>query len=213
MNGRETTRLAYGLALLVAPDRLSNALTGRRLDGRSRAIARILGVRHLNSAIVVSRTDGTRQMGGVVDRMHAASMLCIAVFDYRRRRLALIDTAVASLFSLAVTSRPRVEERVRPAPDPLVRAHPQDPPAAPASANYGLLETGDARRRRRQAALTQRAICEAVDTGKGQPVERVKRKLVRALEARGVSLPPEACLNAVAAEATWETSTLSTSRP
>jgi hypothetical protein len=208
MNGREKTRLAYGLVLLVAPDRLTNVLTGRRLDGRGRAVARVLGARHLLQAIVVTRVDSARRLGRVVDRMHAASMLGIAVFDSRRRRLALIDTGVASLFSLAGTKPSRVEEILRPATDSLLPANLQDSQgprvlaAPPASADYAYLETGKARRRRSQAARTQRAIVDAVDTGKGQPVATVKRELVRALKSRGVSPKPEAWLNAVAAEAT-----------
>ena len=201
MSGREATRLGYGLVLLIAPDLLSKTLTGLRLDWRGRTLARVLGVRHLLQAIVSTRTgiDAQRQMGSVVDRMDAASMLVVAVLNPRRRRLALIDATVASLFSLAGTSHPEVDEA--PAPDRHVRADTQDPPTAPAPTENNWLLVGDARRHRREAALRQRAILDAVQMGKGQPVERIKRELVRALEARGAGPQPEGWLIAVASDA------------
>jgi hypothetical protein len=190
-----TARLTYGLFLLVAPDELTDALTGRPLDGRTRAVARVLGARHLLQAALLNRTEATRSMGRFLDAVHAVTMLCIAVFDSRRRRLALIDTAVAGLFSLAGTS-PRVGKREQPAP--LVQANRQGASVGPAPEDDGFLLVANPRRRRRQALLTQRAICDTVDAAEGQPVEEVKRELVRALEVRGVSPMPEPWLDAVA---------------
>lgn len=203
MSGREATRLSYGLVLLVAPDRLSKTLTGLRLDGRGRTVARALGARHVLQAIASTRTDvdATKQIGSTVDRMHAASMLLVAAHSTRWRRLALTDAAVASLFSLAGTSHPQVGEVVRPALDRHSRAHPQDPPPAPPPTDTGSLLVGDSRRHRREAARRQRAILDAADKGEGQPVETVKRDLVRALEAHGAGPQPEPWLNAVAADA------------
>lgn len=201
MGAREGTRLGYGLVLLLAPDRLLKTLTGVRLDRRGRTLARVLGARHLLQAIVSTRAGegAQRQMGGVVDQMYAASMLGVALLSPRWRRLALIDGAAASLFSLAGTSHPEVDQVMRTAPDRHVRAHTQDPPPAPAPKDSGWLSTGDAHRR--EAALRQRAILDAVHMGKGQPVEIIKRELVRALEARGAGPQPEAWLNAVASDA------------
>jgi hypothetical protein len=193
MSGREATRLTYGLVLLVAPGRASKALTGLRLGWRGRMLARILGARAVLQAIVVTSSRGRAApaLGGVADRMHAGFMLCVAVFFRRRRRLALADTAVASLFALAAKKRPRATEMARPA---------TGPPAAPAPTGDGSLPvTGHDRRR--EAARTQRAIRDVVDKGTGQPVATVKADLVAALERLGVDPPPQAWLDAVASDA------------
>ncbi len=105
----DAMRLAYGTALLVAPERLAHALTGMPLDGGARVTARVLGVRHMVQALVVMRTDRAvvRRLGRWLDALHSASMIALAVTDAGRRRLALADSVVAALFSVSGTTTPR----------------------------------------------------------------------------------------------------------
>ncbi len=50
-------RLAHGVVPLIAPNRVSRALTGVQLDGRARDVVRLLGVREVGQALLTARTD------------------------------------------------------------------------------------------------------------------------------------------------------------
>jgi hypothetical protein len=101
MRASDALRLAYGLALLADPQRVARGLTGRGLDREEQVTARVLGARHVTQAVVLVLDDRalTRNAGGVVDLMHAASMLLLAAWSPGRRRLALTDATIASLFA------------------------------------------------------------------------------------------------------------------
>jgi hypothetical protein len=188
-------RLAHGVVLLIAPNRMSRALTGVPLDGPARAAARLLGVREVGQALLTARTGSVavRRIGRAVDGLHALSMIALAVVSPRRRRLALASSAVATLFLVGGAgdaALPVVDERS--GPD---RADSDaGPPPIPA-------ERGEVRRRREFAAQRQQAIRDVLRGSKGQPVERVKDALRRALAVRGASPQPEPWINAVASDA------------
>ncbi|HEY1488343.1 MAG TPA: hypothetical protein VGF84_19700 [Micromonosporaceae bacterium] len=93
-------RAAWGLALIVAPGTVLDAGRGHS-DQVSRAVLRILGVRHMAQAIIVALAP-TRQVQGagiVVDVLHASSAAAFAGIDRRQRRFALTETVDASLWA------------------------------------------------------------------------------------------------------------------
>jgi len=188
-------RLAHGVVLLIAPNRMSRALTGVQLDGRARAAARLLGVREVSQALLTARCGSVavRRIGRAVDALHAVSMIGLAVVSPRRRRLALASSAVATLFMVGGAGDaglPVLDERSTPD-----RA---DSDAEPAPVPP---ERGGVRWRRERAAQRQQAIRDVLPGSKGRPVERVKDALHRALAARGVSPQPASWVDAVASDA------------
>ncbi|QGN58506.1 hypothetical protein [Nostocoides sp. HKS02] len=97
----DAARLGYGLALLADPQGVARALTGTGLDHGEQVAARVLGVRHVAQAVVLAVDDRAlaRRAGRVVDLMHAASMLALAAWSPRRRRIALTDATIASMLA------------------------------------------------------------------------------------------------------------------
>lgn len=93
-------RLAWAGALLVAPDRLV-AAAGGQTDARSRAVARALGARHaLQAAVELVSWPRWRRTGVAVDVLHAATGVALAAMDRPRRRVAITDAAIATIFAL-----------------------------------------------------------------------------------------------------------------
>ena len=95
-------RFGFGLALVVAPDRILLACGGED-DERARVVARILGVRHLIEAEVLVRheTAPVALAGAAVDGIHAATALAFGAIDRERRRMGLINAAIALFFTVA----------------------------------------------------------------------------------------------------------------
>lgn len=97
-------RVAWGSFLVYAPDR-AVALLGGPSEVAGRRVARVLGVRHLAQGVgevLLARRGGAgraRHLGAVVDALHAASAVGLAVADHRWRRAALIDASVAIAFA------------------------------------------------------------------------------------------------------------------
>ncbi len=97
---RIATRLGWGLMLLVAPAPVLRASTSPVTPAWC-AVARLLGVRHVAQALVELRVAPRRPaLLRAVDGAHAASALVVARLDRGRRRLALIDAAIATGFAL-----------------------------------------------------------------------------------------------------------------
>jgi hypothetical protein len=102
-------RALYGLALLAVPGPML-ALCGAASSRRERAVARVLGARHITQAAVsaaaVSPAGGSSALatGAVIDSLHAASMLGLAARSTRSVspiwRAELADAAVASLLAV-----------------------------------------------------------------------------------------------------------------
>jgi hypothetical protein len=120
--GRRTTvawlvtlaRAGYGVGLVAVPGLLIG-LTGERPGGRARAVARVLGMRHLVQAGVTAVSQlgdpGSPVVlggGAAVDFLHASSMVALGGADGRVRRAALtdacIETALAAIGTWTATA-------------------------------------------------------------------------------------------------------------
>lgn len=103
VNRLEIMRAGLGLCQLISPELLASRVARDPLTRESRIVIRILGARHLLQALLLCRTDShsLRRVGGVVDTLHALSMVGLGVADGKRRRLALVDASVAGSFALA----------------------------------------------------------------------------------------------------------------
>jgi len=97
-----TLRLALGLILLLAPDRVLRAAGGRDGGRVPRWIVRLLGARHLAQAALVTRRGDARAVrwGAAVDATHGLSMVALARSGTRSRRPAAIAAASASAWTV-----------------------------------------------------------------------------------------------------------------
>jgi hypothetical protein len=99
----QVARAGYGGALLIAPGPVIRAAAGGPDGPRVRAVARVLGARHLLQAALTTAAGWSPEslwIGAAVDLLHAASMGALAA-DRRVRRLTLTDALVESTFVLA----------------------------------------------------------------------------------------------------------------
>jgi hypothetical protein len=97
------------VALCAAPGAVLGLAGGPPASRRARTVARILGVRQLAQAAASGRAlapdIGTQDraalltLGALVDVLHAASMLGLAVVDPPRRRAGLADGLIALAFA------------------------------------------------------------------------------------------------------------------
>ncbi|MFQ4149254.1 hypothetical protein AAGW05_11220 [Arthrobacter sp. LAPM80] len=123
MRVMEATRAAYGLCQLAFPNMIFRVALGHQPDRRVRAVVRILGARHLLQALVIGAAPASWALhlgSGVVDSLHSASMVGLAVADRRHRRAAALDAVVAGLFAgaefgLGSRIRPRQPAALPPA--------------------------------------------------------------------------------------------------
>jgi hypothetical protein len=98
-----TVRLAWGLILLIAPDRVL-AVAGSGGDPRrARWVARLLGLRHIAQAAYTARHGDARaaEVGAAVDALHGLSMAGLALRAGAARRPAALNAAGASAWTLA----------------------------------------------------------------------------------------------------------------
>jgi len=100
-------RALYGAALLVAPGPILAVVAGQPPSRRDRAVARVLGARHVAQALAsVAAGRSAMAPGAMVDSLHAASMVALAARrspgnDGSIRRAELADAAVESLLAIA----------------------------------------------------------------------------------------------------------------
>jgi len=187
--GRGAARLAYGTALVLAPDVTAGALAGRRLDRRARLVARVLGVRHIAQALVLrGRQPGSlpRRAGRATDLLHAGSMALLAALAPGWERAALTEATLALLLA----------DRAVPAPPP----GPGTRVVGPLPADVFSDERTRARREQDRNTGRQLAIYEALVAMDGEGLEGAKRALRESLTSRGLPTPPGTWLEAVAAE-------------
>ncbi|CAI9401718.1 hypothetical protein [Aestuariimicrobium sp. T2.26MG-19.2B] len=101
MRAQDALRLGYGLAEPAAP----RLLEGRLLptdDARGRTALRVLGARHVvQAAVGAVGGHGVRRLGGLVDVLHAISMIVVATADPARRTAAAANAATALGFAWA----------------------------------------------------------------------------------------------------------------
>lgn len=102
-------RAGWGAALVLRPDQVVRTASGQSPTTASRAVARILGIRHLAQAAATlhwhSRT--ARDLGLATDLLHAGTGLGLAVLSTRWRRGALIDASLATAFAATSAGLPR----------------------------------------------------------------------------------------------------------
>lgn len=98
----ELARGVWGACLVVAPRAAAKLLLRRAESPRFIMVVRILGVRECAQALLTMtpRLSGLRPLGGVVDIVHALSMVGIAIFVPRHRRAALASATAAGSFAL-----------------------------------------------------------------------------------------------------------------
>lgn len=111
--GADTVRVALGTAEAVAPEALAALENGRRGDSVTVRVHRVLGVRQIvqGAATAAAGSAGARRIGAVVDVLHAASMVLLAVLDPGRRRAALVQAATAGCFAAIGAAAARSAER------------------------------------------------------------------------------------------------------
>jgi hypothetical protein len=100
----QPARACYGGALLVAPGPVIRWCTGSPAGPRTRAVARVLGARHLLQAAVTTGAGPSAEslgLGAAIDIAHAASMAGLAVADRRVRRVTLTDALIEIAFAAA----------------------------------------------------------------------------------------------------------------
>ena len=95
------TRAAYGAVLVCAPGAVIGLCTGQQASRRTRAVARVLGSRHLVQAAVTARAPSALVLraGAQVDLAHAASMLALGAVGRPLRHAPLADGLVAAIFA------------------------------------------------------------------------------------------------------------------
>lgn len=98
-------RAAYGAALCCVPGvmlRLEGG-AGASSDPHARAVARVLGGRHLAQAFLSAARPAPAilALGAGTDMLHSASMVALGVLDGPRRRLGLTDGLIAAAFAAA----------------------------------------------------------------------------------------------------------------
>jgi hypothetical protein len=100
----QPARACYGGALLVAPGPVIRLCTGRPAGPRTRAVARVLGARHLLQAAVTIGAGPSAEslgLGAAVDMVHATSMAGLAMVDRQVRRATLTDALIEITFAAA----------------------------------------------------------------------------------------------------------------
>ena len=106
----QVARAGYGGALLTMPGPVIRLATGRPAGPGARAVARVLGARHLLQAALTTAAASSRLslgIGAVVDLAHAASMAALALADRQARRLTLPDALIETTVAAAGVSAAR----------------------------------------------------------------------------------------------------------
>jgi hypothetical protein len=203
MRPSDAVRLTYGLVLILAPRRVASTL-GASLDGRATATARVLGVRHVAQAAVLSSDRGVqlRPVAQWVDRLHAGSMLLLAAWAPGRERVALTDATIAASFAAFANPASR-EAAIRRQQSTVPRSDLLELPA-PAHP-FGVSVPDDnpdaqALVRRRRDAQLQQAVYEAYLQTRGGELDDVRNALTRAIDAAGLGSPTSAWLTAAAVD-------------
>ncbi|HEY5222404.1 MAG TPA: hypothetical protein VIJ18_05045 [Microbacteriaceae bacterium] len=103
----DIVRAAWGLCQVVAAPSIARAELGHDADTVTTWAIRILGARQIVQGAILSRTASrtAHRVGGVIDILHASSMVIVAIANPGRRRAAIIDGSVASCLAIAELRR------------------------------------------------------------------------------------------------------------
>ncbi len=106
-------RVALGMSELLFPRAIllpflrsrpfdcSRPFDWSQIDGRAVWVVRVLGARQLGQAVLTGTEPKFTGLGAVVDAIHGASMVALAVRSLRWRRAALSEAAMAAALSIA----------------------------------------------------------------------------------------------------------------
>lgn len=100
-------RVLWGATLLIAPQRvLELTQPDRPRSVVALRVLRVLGARHLVQTAVqlAGPAPVVQYLGAASDGLHALSGVGLAVLDRRWRRAALIDSVIATGFTVGTTS-------------------------------------------------------------------------------------------------------------
>ncbi len=102
INRLEVVRGLYGLCLLIAPRFVAESVVRVPVSDAQATVIRVLAGRHLVQAVLTLRTQrsGVHDLAGVVDVLHALSMIGVGIISSANRRAALADAAVAGTFAV-----------------------------------------------------------------------------------------------------------------
>ncbi|WP_333890164.1 hypothetical protein [Mycolicibacterium gadium] len=117
--GIEVLRALWGAALLIDPDRVLRVVDSDGVDGRSRAVVRILGARQLVQASFsgLRPSPEVLAMGVWVDTVHSLSAVALALAVRRRARAGYTDATIAGAWSAAgYRDLSRAAPRTQPGP-------------------------------------------------------------------------------------------------
>lgn len=205
---REAARLALACAQLLAPQRLAAGALGEQLAPSDQWVARVLGLRNLVQAILVSRSTSRPRalvVGAAVDLAHAGTMVTLATASRRHRWLAAAEAIEATWFGVdqllayreAVTGRAVAARRFAAS---VSHRHDVEARMAALDDTSVLLDSEEPayERRRATAAALQRAIDAVQDRG-GSPAE-MTAALNAAVAAQGLSPQPPVWVHNVADE-------------
>lgn len=105
----ELARAAWGIALLLAPRHVLRRIHHGPVDGPSVQVLRVLGVRHLLQAALVSQRPTPRVLlaASAVDLSHCLSAVPVALVGGRYARAGAVETVVAGAWTLAEVRRRR----------------------------------------------------------------------------------------------------------
>jgi hypothetical protein len=98
--------LAIGTWLLARPAAVAAALSRTGDTPPDVRVVRLLGVRSLAQGAAITAAPSARMLtaGGLVDALHALSMIPVAAVSRRNRRAAALSCAVATLAAAAETA-------------------------------------------------------------------------------------------------------------
>jgi hypothetical protein len=96
-------RTVLGTVDLIFPGTVVRFSRNEPFHRHGRKVVRVLGVRQLAQAAVTGSrpTAPVLVLGAQVDGAHAVSMVALALWSRPGRRAALVDAAIAALFSSA----------------------------------------------------------------------------------------------------------------
>ncbi|THG29915.1 hypothetical protein [Naasia lichenicola] len=96
----ELARAALGLADALATARVGEVEFGRRPTADELAVLRFLGWRQVTQASITALVGG-RRLGVVVDALHAASMIALAIWGPATiRRAAVSESVIAGALAI-----------------------------------------------------------------------------------------------------------------
>lgn len=104
-------RVAYGVALVLAPQSLVRRLVGHETGVGFAIVRRVLGVRHVAQGLTLDWVDSDvlRLLGAGADFLHAGTMVGAAAVGERHRSVEIVDAAIATTFGV-LTAMSRTDD-------------------------------------------------------------------------------------------------------